>query len=464
MTDPCAIRVSTYVPESTINGLNDKQHAALWVNKRELLYGGAAGGGKSEYLLAAALQYVDVPGYAAILFRRSYTDLALPGALMDRAHVWLDDSDARWHEMEKTWEFPSGATLSFGYLKHERDIYRYQSSEFQFIGFDELTQFTLEQYLYLFSRLRGPSDGPLSLVPLRMRTASNPGGVGHKWVKDRFPVDGERVEGRVFIPASLYDNPHINQEAYVEALNQLDEQTQAQLLRGDWSVRGAGEWFFDHLDIEAAIELGDEYDRLLAEGKLQPSGGALDNGIDWGEWTQAYCIWPLEGGGIYIPPSEVATHKREPGEVTRQILVKHTRFGWPLKRSAYDAAGIQSMRTYLKEARKQIPELKSQKVPFNQYKAESASYMRLLLERTGKGYDVQRMAISRHNEELVRQLPDLESDPEKDTVWMKDDDQHGPDAVAAGVARHAVRHRERVREMKTAATNGSRNGRLKEAA
>ena len=71
----------------------------------EAFYGGAAGGGKSIALLMAALQYVDVPGYAAIIFRRSYADLSLPGALMDRAHEWLGSTDAVWHEQIKTWVF-----------------------------------------------------------------------------------------------------------------------------------------------------------------------------------------------------------------------------------------------------------------------------------------------------------------------------------------------------------------------
>lgn len=131
----------------------------------------------------AALQYVDVPHYAALLLRRSYTDLSLPGALMDRAKAWLIPTDAEWRESSKTWYFPSGATLTFGYLDQTGAEYRYQSTEFQFIGFDELTQFEERQYRYLFSRLRRTSDID---VPLRMRSASNPGGIGHEWVRHRF--------------------------------------------------------------------------------------------------------------------------------------------------------------------------------------------------------------------------------------------------------------------------------------
>lgn len=208
---------------------------------REAFYGGAAGGGKSDALLMAALQYVEVPNYAAILFRRTFADLALPGALMDRSQEWLSGTEARWNERDKTWTFPSGATLSFGYLEHENHKYRYQSAEFQFIGFDELTQFTETQYRYLFSRLRRLEG---SKVPLRMRAASNPGGVGHEWVKQRFIIE----KNHLFVPAKLEDNPHLDREEYVHSLMELDPVTRQQLLEGDWSARQAGdkfrrEWF-----------------------------------------------------------------------------------------------------------------------------------------------------------------------------------------------------------------------------
>jgi predicted phage terminase large subunit-like protein len=191
-----------------------------------------------------ALQFVDVPDYAAILFRRTYSDLSLPGALMDRAAAWLGGTRAKWSDKEKTWHFPSGATLSFGYLDTVNDKFRYQSSEFQYVGFDELTQFPEDDYRYLFSRLRRRQG---SRVPLRMRAASNPGGIGHDWVKQRFLIEGSAT-GRVFVPARLDDNPHLDRQAYVASLNELDPVTRAQLLAGDWSVRHGGsifrrEWF-----------------------------------------------------------------------------------------------------------------------------------------------------------------------------------------------------------------------------
>jgi predicted phage terminase large subunit-like protein len=221
-----------------------KQAVFLALPNLEAFYGGAAGGGKSSALLMAALQFVDTPGYAALILRRTYADLALPGALMDRAQQWLGITAARWSGQEHTWTFPSGATVTFGYCENASDIYRYQGSEFQTICFDELTQFTEAQYRYLFSRARRLQGVNL---PLRIRAASNPGGVGHDWVKQRFLIEGKEA-GRVFIPASLPDNPHLDQGEYRRSLSVLDPITRAQLLDGNWTARQAGglfrrEWF-----------------------------------------------------------------------------------------------------------------------------------------------------------------------------------------------------------------------------
>jgi len=221
-----------------------KQAAFLLLPQIEAFYGGAGGGGKSDALLMAALQYVDVPGYAALLLRRTYTNLSLPGALMDRAEEWLTGSDARWDNETHTWRFPSGATLTFGYLENEKDKYRYQSAEFQFVGFDEVAEFMLTQYLFLFSRLRRLAG---VTVPLRMRSASNPIGQGVGWVKQRFLVEGQAA-GRPFIPAQLEDNPHVDQAAYDQSLARLDPVTRARIRYGDWTLSDAGrmfkrEWF-----------------------------------------------------------------------------------------------------------------------------------------------------------------------------------------------------------------------------
>lgn len=224
-----------------------KQLEFLNLNCMEAGYGGAAGGGKSDALLMAALQYVDVPGYSAIIFRKTFTDLSLPGALIDRSQEWLKKTDARWNPSSHQWRFPSGAILAFGYLENENDHYRYLGAEFQFVGFDELTQFQEKQYLYLFSRLRRLQS---SEVPLRMRAATNPGGTGHEWVKARFMIGADGTAAhpdRPFIVAKVIDNPSLNRDEYAKSLTHLDAITRQQLMDGYWVSADGGafrqSWF-----------------------------------------------------------------------------------------------------------------------------------------------------------------------------------------------------------------------------
>ena len=199
----------------------------------------AAGGGKSSALLMGALQYADTPGYAALILRRTYPELSKADGMIPRSLEWLGGTDARWNQQEHRWVFPGGATLEFGHLQHESDVYQYHSAAYQFIGFDELTTFTEFQYRYLFSRLRRPET---STIPLRMRSGSNPGGVGHDWVKQRLLVEGLE-HGRAFIPARLVDNPFLDRAEYERSLSNLDPVTRSQLLNGDWSARHGGSLF-----------------------------------------------------------------------------------------------------------------------------------------------------------------------------------------------------------------------------
>jgi hypothetical protein len=475
------VRLTKFVPfrEDFPDGPHPRQHAGMVLNHiPELLFGGAAGGGKSDWLLMEALQYVDIPDYAAILFRRTFTDLSLPGALMDRSLQWLRNTEAQWDANQKRWTFPSGATITFAYLEREDHKFRYQSAEFQFVGFDELTQFTETQYLYLFSRLRRLQG---SQVPIRMRAATNPGGRGHPWVKARFRLHGNGLADneanlaevddhgepmpRLFIKSTLEDNPALDQRQYERSLSALDPFEAAQLRHGDWDARPPGDWFFEHEHITAAIKLAQLfYDPKMQGGQLAPYGGAMHGCIDWGENTHALPLWKLPLGSIYVPPGEVAEYGAEPGESSRRMITSWSRFGFPISHAHYDAAGVQSMRTFVKTARLNgYPHLKSVKVPFGavvrstgkSFKAQSAGYLRRLLmgslrcvdelERTGKmPANVRHIAISPHNPKMIEQLKWLEKEPEGETVWKKDEGQHGPDALVAGVAHTAVKYADAI--------------------
>jgi len=217
------------------------QKTFLRAHHLEGLFGGAAGGGKSSALLMAALQYVDIPDYSAILFRRTYADLALPGALMDRFLSWVKEYDEiRWNGSTYVATFPSGARVTFGYLNNQNDYLRYKSSEFQFIGMDEVTEIREFDYRYLFSRLRKPNSGPLHKVPLRMRAASNP---APNWVRQRFIEEKDKSPDRIFVPSFLDDNPGIDPESYRRALQEIDPIERQRLENGDWWAVSSGSLF-----------------------------------------------------------------------------------------------------------------------------------------------------------------------------------------------------------------------------
>jgi predicted phage terminase large subunit-like protein len=318
---------SKYIPHSP----TEKQRQFLALTCKEAMFGGAAGGGKSDALLMAALMFVEVPSYAAIIFQRALTDFALPGGLIDRAHDWLGGTDAKWDEQSKTWTFPSGATLTFGYIKNYRDCLRYKSTEFQFVGFEELTRYREKEYRYLFSRLRKkkvldkshlPSGATEEVIealkrmwaslPLRMRGVTNPGDIGHEWVKQRFIVEGEQA-GRVFIPALAAENPHLDQEEYEASLNELDAVTRQQLKSGNWDVRPSG-GYFDRAQFgrfkkdEAPL-----FRKLIRWHDLAATAPAPGKDPDW----TASALIGFHAGRYYI--LDVRRMRGAPGEVYKYL-------------------------------------------------------------------------------------------------------------------------------------------------
>jgi len=246
----------------------------LQLGCEEALYGGAAGGGKSDALLMAATQYVHVPSYRALILRRTYQDLSLPGAIMDRAKEWwAGRSDVKWTEKDKSFLFPSGARIVFGYLESDKDKYRYLSAEFQYIAFDELTQFSEDQYTYLFSRQRKAATVD---VPIRMRAGSNPGGIGHAWVAKRF-IDPTTASAP-FVPARLSDNPNVDAETYRKSLAKLDPTTREQLEEGRW-VQDQGGLVYRRFGTSSLIEAAPKLTRYVL-------------GIDYGFVdSTAFAVW-----------------------------------------------------------------------------------------------------------------------------------------------------------------------------
>jgi predicted phage terminase large subunit-like protein len=329
-----------------------KQSLFLSLTCEEALYGGAGGGGKSDALLMGALQYVDVPGYSAILFRRTQTDLDLPNAILNRARTWWEGTAASWDADIHGFRFPTqpgkpDATIAFGYLRTEADKYRYKSAEFQYIGFDELTQFTETQYRYLFSRLRRPHGMP---VPLRMRGATNPGDVGHEWVKARFVKHarevapdhfvsppspevlevarelGRRADGAHWVRSFARDNPGLDVGSYRMQLARLDPLARSHMEHGDWEAAPGGEhfrrtWF---TVIAARPVLGWKWVRYWDLAATEPHEGNPDP-----DWTAGALVGMRyhANGDVDTVIADVVRFRAEPGEVLRRVKETAARDG-----------------------------------------------------------------------------------------------------------------------------------------
>lgn len=221
-----------------------KQRLALAYDVDELLFGGSMGGGKSEVLIAAGLRLCKtVPGSTALLMRRTYPELhELKRRIQARA------PEARFVKSSNTFYFPNKAELQLGHAQYDDDVTKYQGRELQLLLIDELTHFTKFQYTFLLSRLRASGTvlarmNELGIRPSAMSSA-NPTGHGHAWVKERFitpapPQTMFRTQAgsvRVYVPARLTDNPHLDQSQYLKQLRGLDPVMQRAMIDGDWDV------------------------------------------------------------------------------------------------------------------------------------------------------------------------------------------------------------------------------------
>lgn len=230
-----------------------KQAAFMARPEYEALYGGAAGGGKSDALVIEALRQVGIPYYKGLILRKTFPQLA---ELIDKSLNYYPRAypKARYNASAHTWNFPSGAKILFGSMQYTKDRTRYQGQAYDFIGFDELTHFTWDEYSYLFSRNR--PNGPGTRVYIR--ASANPGGVGHGWVKERFVTAGKPMttiwedvtwrdpsgqehrarQSRIFVPSSVFDNPALlnNDPDYVRRLASMPEAERKALLYGDWDT------------------------------------------------------------------------------------------------------------------------------------------------------------------------------------------------------------------------------------
>lgn len=237
--------------------ITEKQQAFIDSTADETLFGGAAGGGKSYAQLIDALLYaLKYNGSMQLILRRTFPELER--TLILKSFLFYPKEIAKYNTQKKTWVFVNGSMIVFGFSQNEADITQYDGTEWDVVRFDELTHFTEWQYMYLFTRSRGTKDRPRYI-----KSSTNPGNIGHTWVKERFvdvsppeqiytytvenPKKGtSHTKTRLFIPSFLYDNKFIDRDAYEGNLLMQDEITQKRLLYGDWDLAEGG--FFSEFD------------------------------------------------------------------------------------------------------------------------------------------------------------------------------------------------------------------------
>lgn len=303
------------------------QHALLLTDAIEhVLFGGARGGGKSEGTLAGALQYVDVPGYSALLFRKTYQDLQQPDALVPRARQYLAGADAHWQGDLMQWRFPSGAVLKFGYLEHEADVDNYQGAAAQYWGFDEAGQLRPSAIERLTLSARRLAGFP---APIRFRYTANPGGRAHEWLVEHF-VRGAPDNGRLFIPSRAVDNPGLDLADYLPRLDAIsDPVLRAQMRDGDWSAVDRSQLICPEWDPETEAECTRQDNSmpgcLTAYAAADPGGHAKEAARDLFGLLWGYLDFTA---GVLVVTDEWAKRNPATADVgTAAVAAERGRFG-----------------------------------------------------------------------------------------------------------------------------------------
>jgi hypothetical protein len=300
---------------------------------RNVLYGGAAGGGKSHALRwDAYMRCLTKGGYRALLLRRTYPELE--ATHLDQVEIDIADGlPATYLKSDRKVVFRNGSVLRFGHCEDDAAVARYLSTEYHAIYFDELVTFTEKQYLMVRSRARAPKAS--GIKPM-IRAGTNPGGPESHWVRRRFiwqditAVEDKRYrpEDYVYIPATLDDNPHLDQEEYAANLESLPEELARAYRHGDWDIfpgQYFGEWRKDkHVTAEHV-----EWDRSLPRVCS----------VDWGFVKPGSCGWwvLLPEGRVYREDEYIFT-RTVAADVARAIVARSKERGIKVRYTVGDTA------------------------------------------------------------------------------------------------------------------------------
>ena len=292
--------------------VTEKQKRFIDATECEVLFGGAAGGGKSYGQTVDSMLFaLRYPGSRQLVLRRTFPELEK--SLIRTSLALFPREIYSFNSSSHVGKFKNGSIIDFGYCATENDVYQYQSAEYDVIRFDELTHFTEAQYVYLISRVRGANS-----YPKQIKSSTNPGGVGHGWVKERFvnagkrgvAFTGEDGMSRIFIPALLDDNRFLcrGDPNYKKRLLALPERERKALLFGDWDIF-EGQYFTEF-----------SYDRHVIEPFEIPSAWRKFRTIDYG-LDRLACLWiAISPEGRFFVYREYCRSDLPISEAARAIL------------------------------------------------------------------------------------------------------------------------------------------------
>ena len=396
-----------------------KQKAFIDSECSEVLFGGAAGGGKSYGQMVDALLFaLRYAGSKQLVLRRTYAELEKS---LIRTSLALFPKDVyTFNSTSHTGKFKNGSVIDFGYCATERDVYQYQSAEYDVIRFDELTHFTEGQYVYLISRIRGANS-----FPKQIKSTTNPGGIGHGWVKARF-IDGappstafvgEDGMTRIFIPSLIDDNPFLmrRDSGYKGRLLALPERERRALLHGDWNIF-EGQYFTEfatRLHVIAPFEIPESWRKYRT----------IDYGLD-----RLACLWvAISPDGVSYVYREYCESSLPISAAAREILART-----PEGESIYATLAPPDLWSRSQESGKSKATLFSEYgVNFtktsNDRECGWLALKELLLEREGGV----RLKIFSTCTEIIRCLPALTVDKLRPTDCATEPHEitHAPDAL-----------------------------------
>ncbi len=399
--------------------VSEKQKKFMDAEESEVLFGGAAGGGKSYGQIADALLFaLKYPASKQLILRRSFAELEK--SLIRTSLALFPKQIYTFSSSQHTGKFKNGSVIDFGYCAAENDVYQYQSAEYDVVRFDELTHFTESQYIYLISRVRGVNS-----FPKQIKSSTNPGGVGHSWVKKRFidpevpnkAFTGDDGMRRIFIPSLVSDNRFLMERDpdYRKRLLALPEKERKALLYGEWNIFD-GQYFTEFSASEH-----------ICEPFEIPSGWRRYRTIDYG-LDRLACLW------VAVSPERVAYVYRELCESDLAIGTAAERIlsMSPRGEDIYATLAPPDLWSRSQETGKTKASLFADGGVFftktsNNREAGWLAVKELLSTKGGGG----RLKIFNTCRELIRCLPELQRDPRRPSDCRTEPHEitHAPDAL-----------------------------------